>query len=545
MWGQIAGAVIGGIMGNKRAQEDRKAMDRANAANMAGFNQYKPYVDAGLKGGQEAFNSALNAGYYQGPTLAGPNDFQTNTANFMGNAAGNIMNTGQNLFNTGAGAFGNYQSLYDKAMSNADSIGGYQSYFDQNIADQRNIGDRFSNMSDQISDMSGQYGNFGNQYANLGNEYGNVQGRFGNLGSDMRGYESRFNELGNQQGQITDQFRDMARRAGQDRIAEANQYAVDNAGSLVDAMMRDDRRTLQEQTLPGINMSASGSGNVNSSRAGVADAIANRAFDDRRADMTADTVDRLRREKLAQDNLSFNQQTSALSNAGSSLANTGSFNSNAMNTITGQGNMLSNEASMIGNRGNMVGNQVNTLGNQINAMTTSGNMLSNAGSAYGNAAGAAGNAVGNIGASNNALGVAGGFNNNLVGGMSTGLNMMGEGGRFGMDAGNFFQGQDQAKLNDDRARFEGNRDFEYNMYKDYMSGMLGRAPTTNNTAQPNMVNPAAATMAGAMSGFGFGRDYLQPMFGGGRPVQFGSGTVYGNTGNSMGASYAPPYVARG
>ena len=45
MWGQIAGAVIGGVMGNRSAKHQAAAMDRANAARMAGFNQYKPYVD--------------------------------------------------------------------------------------------------------------------------------------------------------------------------------------------------------------------------------------------------------------------------------------------------------------------------------------------------------------------------------------------------------------------------------------------------------------------------------------------------------------------
>jgi len=87
------------------------------------------------------------------------------------------------------------------------------------------------------------------------------------------------------------------------------------------------------------------------------------------------------------------------------------------------------------------------------------------------------------------------------------LNTMSTGAGFGMDAGRFLQGEEQNRLNDDRARFEGNRDFGYNMYKDYMSGMLGRAPTTNNTYQPNMVNPGAAAMGGAMSGFGFMNQY--------------------------------------
>lgn len=73
----IIAATIGAAGSYMAAKEQSRAQDKANAANMAGFNQYKPYVDAGLSGGQGAFNEALNAGYYQGPTLAGPNPYET------------------------------------------------------------------------------------------------------------------------------------------------------------------------------------------------------------------------------------------------------------------------------------------------------------------------------------------------------------------------------------------------------------------------------------------------------------------------------------
>jgi len=73
MWGQIISAVaptvIGGIMGNKAAKEDRKNMKAMNDANMAGFRQYEPYVDQALSGGQDAFHGVLDTGYYQGPPM--------------------------------------------------------------------------------------------------------------------------------------------------------------------------------------------------------------------------------------------------------------------------------------------------------------------------------------------------------------------------------------------------------------------------------------------------------------------------------------------
>jgi hypothetical protein len=351
MWGQIAGAVIGGVMANKRAKDDRKAMDKANAANMAGFNQYKPYVDAGLKGGQDAFNSALNAGYYQGPTLAGTNPYASAAANTMGGFAPSIMSSGYDMFNLGSGFGQNYRDLYDRAQ--------------------------------------------------------------------------------------------------QDSLSGAIDYANENAGALTDALMSDARRNTQ-LAMQGNNMAASGTGNVNSSRAGIADAALNSEL----ARQTAATGETVRNSLIDRK---MNADAAAFSR---------SMDANAQ--------------------------LANTYNNALNTMST--------------------------------------------------------GAGFGMDAGRYLQGEEQNRLNDERARFEGNRDYAYNMYKDYMSGMLGRAPTTGNSAQPNMVNPAAATLGGAMTGFGFGQQYgpqIASMFGFGRPVQFGSGTVYGNTGNSMGASYAPPYLSRG
>lgn len=494
----LIGAALGAFGSYAAAREQSKAQDKANAANMAGFNQYKPYVDAGLSGGQDAFNNTLNAGYYQGPTLAGPNPYETGAMNAAGAASSGVMGTGRNIFNQGVGGFGNNQMLFNRAMNNANQIGSYQPFFDQNIADQRNIGDRFSNMSDRVGGLANRFAGFQDQY--------------GQLGSDLRGYEGQFGGLANQQQGITDDFRTMAENAGRDRIAAANEYAVSNAGSLVDAMLRDDRRRLEENTLTGINQSASGTGNVNSSRAGIADAVANRAFDDRRADMTADTVDRLRREKLQQDALAFNQQSSALNSAGSSLSNTGALTSNAMNTIN--------------NQGNMVGAGANMLNNQISGVGASGNMLGNAGSSYGNAANAAGAAVGNFGAANNALNTAGGFNDRTTAGMDTGLNMMNAGYNMGTTAGAGLRGFDQARLNDERARFEGDRDFAYNRYKDYMSGMLGRAPSTANEYRANTASPGAAAVFGGMQGFGFGQQYgpqLQNML----PTNMGGYGSYG------------------
>lgn len=315
------GALIGGALGFMGANKQSKAIDAANAANMASFNQYKPYVDNALKGGEKAFKGVLDAGYYQGPTLAGPNGFQTGAANALGGGAVNAINNG---------------------FATMDATKGFGS----NAAD--------------------------------------LYGRYGQL----------------------------ADSANADRMATANQYALDNYQGISDAILRDDRRNLQENTLTGINMAASGSGNMNSSRAGVADAIANRAFNDRAADVNTDVINSLRDKSLQQQQQQFADQNTALSGMGQ--ANAG------MATAYNQG-------------------------------------MQNANAGFG----------------------------------------------MGMTAGGALQGFEQAQMNDARANFEGNRDFAMNQYKDYMSGMLGRAPSTGNTAQVNKVDPIQGALGGMMSGAGF------------------------------------------
>ena len=99
-----------------------------------------------------------------------------------------------------------------------------------------------------------------------------------------------------------------------DRMSNAQNYAMNNSQGLVNSAMRDDRRNLQENTLTGINQNASGTGNINSSRAGVADAIANRGYDDRKADVTSDINQQLMNQSLGQQNQQF--QDSVMANKG-------------------------------------------------------------------------------------------------------------------------------------------------------------------------------------------------------------------------------------
>jgi len=245
---------------------------------------------------------------------------------------------------------------------------------------------------------------------NMGNIGSNLQNSGYGMMNNTSGFGSNANSLFNQ-------YQGMAQAAQDDRLATAMGYASANANPLVDSAMRDDRRNLQENTLTGIDLAASNSGNMNSSRAGAAEAVANRAFDDRRADVALDVQDRLIDRSLAQQSQQFSDRGNALQGAG--MANEGIQN------------------------------------------------------AY-----------------------------------TQGLNTLGQGANFGMNAGNSLQGYNQAGLNDAQAAFERQRDFEMQQRQGYQSGILGKAPASVGSITANKVDPFQAAMGGAMGGFGFQQQYF-------------------------------------
>ena len=111
--------------------------------------------------------------------------------------------------------------------------------------------------------------------------------------------------------------------AGQDQIGNAVNYANANAQPLIDAALRDSTRNLEENTLRDIGMSASGSNNTNSSRAGVAAAIAGRDYMDRATDTGAGIrEDRLAKDYLTQSQNQFANQMAANQGLGN-VFNTG------------------------------------------------------------------------------------------------------------------------------------------------------------------------------------------------------------------------------
>lgn len=180
-------------------------------------------------------------------------------------------------------------------------------------------------MNDQLA--AGYYG--GPQYAALNDMQKNAidqQYNFGNTSFGMA------NNLMNQGQNFGANYNTLFNAAGQDNIGNAIQYANDNSAPLVDAALRDSTRNLEENTLRGIGMGASATGNTNSSRAGVAEAIAGRNYLDRAADTSAGIKDRLAKDYLNQTQNQFsnqmaaNQGLGAAFNSGFGMGNTANAN---------------------------------------------------------------------------------------------------------------------------------------------------------------------------------------------------------------------------
>ena len=419
MWG----AIIGGAMGLMGANKQSKAQDRATEAQMAGFKQYEPYVDSNLAGGSTALGGVLSTGAYGGQTYAGPNNFQTGTANNMGGYGTSMQNAGFGMMDQNANFGNNYQNMYGQAQ--------------------------------------GLYGQSQDIYGKSQGLYGQAQDVY-NQGASLSGQNQ---DLFQQNKGLYNQFQGLSEEAKADRLGTAMDYANTNSGALVNSAMRDDRRNLQENTLTGIDLAASGTNNMNSSRAGIAEAVANRAYDDRRADVSMGIQDRLIDRSLNNQAQQFTDRSNALTNAGTAGAAQSS-------NLAGAGNALSN--------------QNNSLGAASGALTASNNYLSGGA---------------------NHLNAAGNMNQGISGAYTQGLNTLGQGANFGMNAGNSLQGYNQAGLNDAQANFERQRDFELNQRKGFQSGMLNQAPNTVGNVSANTVDPFQSTMGGAMGGFGFQQQY--------------------------------------
>lgn len=161
---------------------------------------------------------------------------------------------------------------------------------------------------------------------NAANNLGGFSNNFGNLGS-MALTGTGINNVGfanNFGNNAADLYSRFSGDPTQSFFNTANQYANNPyVDSLIDASSRDVTRNLFERELPGIDRAAAGSGNLNSTRAGVESAIATRGAADRLADMSGQIRSQFFGKGLEMGQNQFNQNLQNLLGVNNQLLNAG------------------------------------------------------------------------------------------------------------------------------------------------------------------------------------------------------------------------------
>lgn len=124
--------------------------------------------------------------------------------------------------------------------------------------------------------------------------------------------------------------------AGQDATANninaASQYANNPyMDGMVDASMRDARRQVSEQALPGLNRNAAATGNMNSSRTGVAQGIIERGLAEKTADVSSQLRGQAYQSGITQAQQDTQNKMGALQGAGAMAGNATSTGLSGMN----------------------------------------------------------------------------------------------------------------------------------------------------------------------------------------------------------------------
>ena len=202
------------------------------------------------------------------------------------------------------GMMGNKAAKYDRDAQNYATNMNNRGYDDARSY----IRDMYKGGTGALKDMLGKGVYDGPTYAGMNDMQRGTMNNMYNFGQS--GF-SQGQGLMNAAGGFGQNYSDLYNQAGQDRMGIAQQYAMDNSQPLVDRALRDSTRNLQENTLTSIGMGASATGNTNSSRAGVAEAIAGRDYMDRAADTTANINDTLMQRSLKEQDASFRNQMNA------------------------------------------------------------------------------------------------------------------------------------------------------------------------------------------------------------------------------------------
>lgn len=178
-----------------------------------------------------------------------------------------------------------------------------------------------------INDAQRQAMGYANGYVNqgFGNAY-NAQ----RVGSELMGTGAQFGQ------NAANLFSQYSGDPTQTILGNANQYANNPyVSGLIDASSRDVTRNLYENQLPTLAKAAAGSGNTNSTRAGVENAIAMRGAGDRLADMSNTIRSQFFGKGLDMSQNQYNQNLVNSLNTNNQLANAYTQGLGGMNTGMG------------------------------------------------------------------------------------------------------------------------------------------------------------------------------------------------------------------
>lgn len=162
----------------------------------------------------------------------------------------------------------------------------------------------------------------------------------GNFANQSFGFGAGMMNMGAQAGMpaaaVGNNAADIFSRASMDPtqmiINQAGQFANNPyTDGMIDAASRDVMRQFGEQTMPGMNRTFAGTGNTNSTRAGVESAIAQRGTADRLADISTGIRGQFFGRGLDMAQNQFNNNLSNMMNANSNLMNAGTFGAGLIN----------------------------------------------------------------------------------------------------------------------------------------------------------------------------------------------------------------------
>lgn len=250
----ITAAVVGvtAVAGAAAAASNKpKAQTSTQTQKTEPWENQKPFIHQTFEDGRNTYEDQRDKGAYQGDTSAGMNDL---TREGLDGAVNYARGDGAALAgqaNNAAGALmGASQGFVDRASQMATN----------------GTGPMNSTASGVLTAAA------------------NGQPMVGPTAAGTAGMAGQTGALSTAQGLVQQAQGDPAQRALQAAQGYANDPTVD---AQIDAAARDVTRTFSEQTMPGLNARASAGGNVNSARAGAAEAVAARGAQDRIADTAA------------------------------------------------------------------------------------------------------------------------------------------------------------------------------------------------------------------------------------------------------------------